>query len=268
MFLEHLYGGGVNIVADPFQALLLAKLCADETKQPAVNRYVNRLAQYMTNCVMARELPIEVIEQPTRMQSHTGRGVFKGEVTKASIKVVVTTIARAGINPSLVCFDTLNEYLIPDEVRQDHMSMERIVVEGGGIKGSRVSGAKIGGSMEGVYQVILDPMGATGATFDNMMRHHEQKAEGTPAKVIAIFFIVTPECIKFMRENYPQVIIYALRVDRGMSSDDILATVPGTDIEKEIGLIRTAGGLYIVPGGGGFGEIMNNSFPTVVVEGA
>ncbi len=51
--------------------------------------------------------------------------------------------------------------------------------------------------------------------------------------------------------------IYALRLDRGLSPPEVFDTVPGTFWEKERGLDDRQ---YIVPGGGGFGELMNNAY--------
>jgi hypothetical protein len=53
------------------------------------------------------------------------------------------------------------------------------------------------------------------------------------------------------------VIVYALRLDRGLSPAEVLETVPGERWSEEKGLTDHH---YIVPGGGGLGEIMNNSF--------
>ena len=54
-----------------------------------------------------------------------------------------------------------------------------------------------------------------------------------------------------------EVLVYALRLDRGLSPPDVLQTVPGTRWSDERGLTDHH---YIVPGGGGLGEIINNSF--------
>ena len=53
------------------------------------------------------------------------------------------------------------------------------------------------------------------------------------------------------------MVVYALRLDRGLSPPEVFGTVPGTLWEKERGLDDRQ---YIVPGGGGFGEIMNNAY--------
>ena len=53
------------------------------------------------------------------------------------------------------------------------------------------------------------------------------------------------------------MIVYALRLDRGLSPPEVLQTMPGERWDEERGLTDHH---YIVPGGGGLGEIMNNSF--------
>jgi len=48
-----------------------------------------------------------------------------------------------------------------------------------------------------------------------------------------------------------------MRLDRGLSPPDVLAAVPGERWDDERGLNEHQ---YIVPGGGGLGEVMNNAF--------
>jgi uracil phosphoribosyltransferase len=69
--------------------------------------------------------------------------------------------------------------------------------------------------------------------------------------------IVTPEYLRHMKTFHPEVQIYAIRLDRGLSPKEILETKPGTHWDKEKGLNSKS---YIVPGGGGLGEVLNNSF--------
>jgi uracil phosphoribosyltransferase len=69
--------------------------------------------------------------------------------------------------------------------------------------------------------------------------------------------IITPEFIARMRKDHPELVIYALRLDRGMSSDATFSTALGADPAAERGLNEIQ---YIVPGAGGVGELMNNSF--------
>ena len=80
---------------------------------------------------------------------------------------------------------------------------------------------------------------------------------GKVRKIVNIHLIVTPEYLMKMTTEHPDVSIYAIRLDRGLSSPDVLATVPGTRWADERGLTEHQ---YIVPGGGGFGEIMNNAY--------
>ena len=69
--------------------------------------------------------------------------------------------------------------------------------------------------------------------------------------------IVTPNFLKKMSSEHPDVICYGIRLDRGMSPDHVLRSVPGEHWDEENGLNDSD---YIVPGGGGFGEILNNSW--------
>ncbi len=68
---------------------------------------------------------------------------------------------------------------------------------------------------------------------------------------------VTQEYLKRMTTDHPAAVLYAGRRDRGLSPPEIFGTVPGTHWERERGLSDRQ---YIVPGGGGFGEIMNNAY--------
>jgi uracil phosphoribosyltransferase len=69
--------------------------------------------------------------------------------------------------------------------------------------------------------------------------------------------IVTPEYIRRVTEAHPDAIIYALRLDRGLSPTRVLKTAPGTHWDEERGLNSIQ---YIVPGAGGVGEILNNAW--------
>ena len=60
-----------------------------------------------------------------------------------------------------------------------------------------------------------------------------------------------------MTEEHPGMVIFALRLDRGLSDEAVLRTVPGTFWDREKGINEKG---YIVPGAGGLGEVMNNSW--------
>jgi uracil phosphoribosyltransferase len=69
--------------------------------------------------------------------------------------------------------------------------------------------------------------------------------------------IVTPEYVKNVFKEHPETIIYALRLDRGLSAKDVLSSPPGKRWDQEVGLDERQ---YIVPGAGGVGEILNNAW--------
>ena len=127
----------------------------------------------------------------------------------------------------------------------------------GSVTGSQLLSSKIGGGKESAVGLIPDPMGATGSTLEMVLDHYRDQVPGNWQKVIALHLIVTPEYIRRMRKTHPELIIYALRLDRGLSPQAMLRSPPGLHWDQEKGLNEND---YIVPGGGGFGEIMNNSF--------
>ena len=79
----------------------------------------------------------------------------------------------------------------------------------------------------------------------------------TARKYIALHCIVTPEYLSNVTKAHPDLIVYAVRLDRGLSSDKVLGSIPGEFWSEERGLNDQH---YIVPGGGGFGEVMNNAY--------
>ncbi|MCY4523388.1 MAG: hypothetical protein OXB84_01485, partial [Halobacteriovoraceae bacterium] len=87
--------------------------------------------------------------------------------------------------------------------------------------------------------------------------HYKKEVEGKALGYIALHLIITPEYISRMKKEHPDLRIFSLRLDRGLSSEEILNTIPGTKPQEEIGLNEKQ---YIVPGAGGVGEILNNSF--------
>ena len=79
---------------------------------------------------------------------------------------------------------------------------------------------------------------------------------GAPTEIVCLHLIITPEFIARVTADHPDVHIYALRLDRGLSSDEALAAKPGS-VDGECGINEVQ---YIVPGAGGLGEIINNSY--------
>jgi len=255
--VEHKYGDQVHLISNPFLASHLVKLCDNTTVQPTVNRLVTILYRELLQAVVNKEFPRKTVRVPTRMIQSTEAGVYEGQVIDRSTRAVTVNIARAGALPSQVCFDGLNEVMDPAGIRQDHFIVARTVDEEDRVTGAAIGASKIGGPVEGMYVLFPDPMGATGSSMCAALDTYKDDVQGTPAKLMALNLIVTPEYLKRVQGEHPDAVVYALRLDRGLSEEAVLRTVPGTFWDRERGL---DGRGYIVPGAGGLGEVMNNSW--------
>ncbi len=255
--IEHKYGPNVHLLDDPLAWTQLARLCARETVQPAVGRLVKVLYERLSEIVLAAEFPKRRSDVPTRMVASSPEAVSRGLAIDDSTKAVTIGIARAGTMPSQVVYDLLNEEIEPACVRQDHLFMSRQTDETGRVTGATWHDAKIGRDVDGRILLVPDPKGATGSSIISAMTHYKTKLEGTPGKCIAMHLIVTPEYLKNVLAAHPETVIYAVRLDRGLSTKDVLGTPPGTHWDKERGLDNHQ---YIVPGAGGVGEILNNAW--------
>lgn len=255
--LEHRYGDNIHILSDPWMLSTLARACSKETLQPLLNQLISSIYAHMLRTVVNAEFPKRNVALPTRMVASTPRGVFHGEVVDEQTRVVTVNIARAGTLPSMVCFDLLNTLLDPRLVRQDNMVMARVTDPDEKVVGVQVSGSKIGGDVDDAVLLFPDPMGATGSSLSQAIDIYKKNVEGTPRRIINLHLIVTPEYLRRMKTDHPDVVVYAARLDRGMSPDHVFDHVPGELWEQERGLDAKH---YIVPGGGGFGELMNNAY--------
>lgn len=255
--LDHCYGKNVHILTDPVSLGQLAELCQEKTKQPVVNNLVRELYQFLIRTVVRREFPVESVAVETRMAASSPFGVWKGKVTKKNTKVVTVNIMRAGALPSQVSFDFFNRILEPSFIRQDHVVMSRITDEQQRVTGAALQGSKIGGDVNDCMLLFPDPMGATGSSISEIISFYKNHVPGKPKAIFAVHLIVTPEYLRRMTTDHPDAHIYALRLDRGASSAHVLTQKPGAMWDQESGLNECH---YIVPGGGGFGEIINNSY--------
>ena len=255
--LEHRYGPNVHILAEPLALTQLARLCAKGTYQPQINQLVVALYWQLLRTVVNAEFPRRAAATPTRMIDSTPHAVFHGETIDPEVRAVTVNIARAGTLPSQITYDFLNTILDPRLVRQDHFVMARVLDAAEKVIGSAISGSKIGGDVDDALLLFPDPMGATGGSIVTALDTYKNGVIGKPRKVIAAHLIVTPEYLKRVTTAHPGTVIYALRLDRGLSPADVFDTVPGTHWDRERGLDDRQ---YIVPGGGGFGEIMNNAY--------
>jgi uracil phosphoribosyltransferase len=253
----HHYGQNVHLVGNPFLLSQLAVLCAKGTIQPQVNRLVALLYTDLVKMSLNSEFPRKAATIPTRMIDTTPYGVYQGEVIDPAVRAVAVNIARAGTLPSQVTFDLLNTILSPELVRQDHIIMSRMIDDAEKVVGSNIGGAKIGGDIDDAFVIFPDPMGATGGSLSTAIKMYKEKVPGRARKILTLNLIVTPEYLRRMTKDHPDVVIYAIRLDRGLSPPEVFGSAPGMYWDKERGLDDRQ---YIVPGGGGFGEIMNNAF--------
>jgi uracil phosphoribosyltransferase len=257
LFQKHFYGQQVTLLDSPFLNGILAKLCSPQTFQPEINRLVHLLYTHLISTVIDKEFEHEEVETPTRMSSTHPGILLKTKRPALNQKVACVNLARAGTYPSHVCYDFLHEALPHGNLRQDHIFASRLTDEGHQVTGTHFGGSKIGGGVENSFVVFPDPMGATGNTIVSCLDYYKSKVPGPAKKYLAVHLIVTPEYLKTVLTNHPDLNIYAIRVDRGLSDKSILSSGLGEFWDKEKGLNQNQ---YIVPGGGGFGEIMNNSF--------
>lgn len=255
--IEHRYGPQVHLLADPFLLSQLATLSAKTTQQPQINQLVARLYASLLEKVINAEFPRRQLQVPTRMIDANPRGLFLGEGIDPQVRAISVNIARAGTLPSQICYDLLNQLLDPRLVRQDHVIMSRMLDEQETVVGAGVGGAKIGGDVDDAIVLFPDPMGATGGSLSTALRLYREKVPGRARRFVCMNLIVTPEYLKRITTDHPDAVVYAIRLDRGLSDPEVLSTVPGTRWDEERGLDERQ---YIVPGAGGLGEIMNNAF--------
>lgn len=255
--MKHHYGPQVHLLDSPFFNGVLAKLCASETRQPEINRLVELLYTHLIATAVEQEFRSEEVSRPTRMTEFHPDVKLKTRLIDSSQQAVVVNLARAGTWPSHICYDFLHHALPAENIRQDHIMAARVTDPQDSVLGTFFGGMKIGGDVKDRILIFPDPMGATGNTIVTSIDHYKNQVKGPARRYIALHLIVTPEYLKRVLTAHPDVVVYALRLDRGLSPRQVLETEPGQHWDQEKGLNDKD---YIVPGGGGFGEIMNNSF--------
>ena len=255
--IKHLYGENIVILSSPLMLSLLAKLGNPETFQPQINELTQMLYSYLVDQTIDLHFPRKKAVLETRMKSTHIEADYEGEIVDPEVPVVTVDLARAGTFPSHLCYNKLNYLMNPKHVRQDHFYVARVSDEKGHVTGVSVAGSKIGGDVEKAIVLFPDPMGATGSTIVRAYNHYKKEVDGTPRLMIAMHLIITPEYIQKVTKECPDLKIIALRLDRGLSGEKVLKTIPGTHPETEKGLNDHQ---YIIPGAGGLGEILNNSY--------
>lgn len=253
--MAHRYGPRVRLLSYPWPMSLLARLCDRRTVQPEINRLVRALYHWMLGEVASHVLETGTADVTTRMGARHPEGVYRGEVI-ADQRVVVVDIARAGILPASIIYEVLHHVISADNLRQDHIIASRTTGHAGEVTGVRIDVSKVGGPVDDATVLIPDPMGATGSSITAVLDHYRTE-RGKARRFVAMHLIVTPEYLARMAREFPGVDVFAIRLDRGLSAPDVLRTVPGERWEAETGLNEHQ---YIVPGAGGVGELLNNTW--------
>ena len=233
----------------------LAQLGASTTEQPLVDELVSTLYSSLFDTVIDHVFPKKMMTIDTRMKMFHPEGFLEGEFIDRDTPAVTVGLARAGTLPSQLCYRKMNYLLNPKIVRQDHFYISRVVNEKNEVTGVSVAGSKIGGGVDNAVVIFPDPMGATGGTIVEAVKHYQSL--GKPKALVALHLIITPEYLAKVTKECPELQVFALRLDRGLSPADVLKEVPGKRWKEEIGLNSHQ---YIVPGAGGVGEILNNSY--------
>ena len=256
---RHYYPKNIHLVGNAYSNQLLSLIGSPQTTQPLLANFVEWAYLYLLQEMLGSQLmPKKIHTSATRMESsHPKEGQYTFQGLDDSHPFVVIDVARAGMFPSQVCYQHLNHLFRPESVRQDHIYMNRKTDTHGKVVGQTFSGSKIGGPVERSIMIMADPMGATGGTVAHVLKHYRETAQGNPHMVIALHLMITPEYIERMKNDFPEVQVFALRLDRGLSSEKSLNSFPGEFFSEEVGLNKYQ---YIIPGAGGVGEVLNNSF--------
>ncbi|MDC1175286.1 uracil phosphoribosyltransferase [Bacteriovoracaceae bacterium] len=256
-FLEHSLGENIHILSHPFSETVLTKFSSVGTFQPTLNHQIQLLYQFLFTEAFNFSFNVKENESDTRMKELVDEAVLKNTIVDGKQKAVFVDLARAGTYPSHIGYELCHFLLEQQNIRQDHFYLNRKVNENEEVIGVDVSGSKIGGGQGDAVVFFPDPMGATGGSLSYCVDHYKNKVEGKAKRYVALHLIITPEYVRRMKKDHPDVEIFALRYDRGLSKPEVLQTLPGERLAEESGLTEKQ---YIVPGAGGVGEILNNSF--------
>lgn len=249
---EHHYGSRFHLIQDPFLQTLLTQLCLDQTTQPVINQIVYQLYSGLVRHAATQLFPLTKKTAMTRMKAP-----LTAEVIDPESKAVTVNLARAGTYPSHICYEFLHWILGAENIRQDHIFAARLTNQKEAVTGTHLGSYKIGGSIQDRFVLFPDPMGATGGTLTSAIDYYQNSIEGKARQFIALHLIVTPEYLKKVLAHNSETQVFALRVDRGLSPDHVLNSPLGLYWDQEKGLNEKQ---YIVPGAGGLGELLNNSF--------
>lgn len=257
MELEHRYGPALRVLHEPFLLSLLAKIGSPDTHMADLPPLVRAAYARLTQEVLDRSFPTEAARVATRMAATEAHGFYEGPVFHRSTRLVICAVIRAGLLPAQTSYETACQVLPGENVRLDFLNLSRETDDDGRVTGVRMDGSKIGGPVDDAVVLVPDPMGATGSTVVRAVEAYRALTGGRPRAIVAMHLMVTPEAVRNVLDTCPEATIVTCRFDRGLSPADVLATPPGTHPERERGLNDVH---YIVPGAGGMGELLTNSW--------
>ena len=253
---EHEYGAEVHILDDPFLTSLLARIGHPSTTTPQLRELVRHTYHGLLAAALV-DFPQRFDRVETRMSAHGPEGEWSGAILDPDTEVVLACIVRAGVLPAEACYEALAQVLDPAGLRIDYLSMSRRVDAAGKVVGTDDAGLKLGGSLRDKVLLIPDPMGATGGTIERVLELYDEAGLGPAKQAIALPMIATPEFCRRLAGKRAEFAIWTARLDRGRSSARALAAKPGAFPDEESGLTDEH---YIVPGAGGIGELLTNSW--------
>jgi len=254
---DHAYGENVHLVSDPFCLSLLANLCNEKCEQPLFNQYIRYLYHNLGLLAANQFFPRTNVQMPTRMAKQHPEAVFEGEILDPNQKVILVALARAGTIPSNTLMEMYTTIMDPMNVRVDHIYINRTIDKDEKVTGAHLSGSKIGGDISNAIMIVPDPMGATGSSLNQVLDYYKNNVTGKPKAWISLQLMLTPEFIRNVTAKHNDVSIMSYRLDRAFSTAEALKNIPGKLWDQEKGLNTKS---YIVPGGGGFGELMSHAW--------
>ncbi len=255
--LTHHYGPDVLLFDDPYFATLLATIGSPDTGTAQLPGLVRSAYRRLLQEILAREFPVREQQVATRMTAIEPRAFVRGPQLCRETRLVICAVIRAGLLPAQACYEAAVEVLPSANVRLDFLNMSRTTDAAHHVTGVRLDGSKIGGPVDDAVVLIPDPMGATGGTVCRAVDVYQGLTGGKPHRLVAAHLMVTPEAIARVTAAHPGVRVYGGRVDRGLSSERALRCPPGAFAQEERGLNDVQ---YIVPGAGGMGELLTNSW--------
>ena len=248
----HRYGPNVHILDSVWATSLLTQLCNEQTALPEVRKLAERLYReaLLREVIDSGIFPTTPTGVLTPMRSLVaGRAMLKTDTFNPATQVAIANLLRAGDVPSATCMDELGPMLLPGKIEMHYFGASRTTDENHQVNGTAITYKKIGPLHDRIL-LLPDPMGATGGTIVQILTEYGDEQLKLVRTIVTMHLIITPEYIRRVTEAYPQVQIYALRLDRGMSDTDVLDSVPGTFPDREFGLNEIQ---YIVPGAGDLG---------------